>query len=82
MSPEDDEEELWADLLSDVGAIGNNFVLWLLDNFADTTEDTGKVTNVEGVVELAWSWQESSSDCIPDADGSINEEWSHVDDVG
>jgi hypothetical protein len=33
-------------------------------------------------VELGWGWQESSSDCVPDADGSINEEWSHVDNIG
>jgi len=82
MSPEDDEEELWADLLSDVGAVCNNFVLWLLDNLADATEDTSKITDVERVVELGWGWQESSSDCVPDADGSINEEWSHVDNIG
>ena len=82
MSPEDNEEELWADLLSDVGAVGNNFVLWLLDNFADTTKDTSKITDVEGVVELGWSWQKSSSYCIPDADSGINQEWSHVDNIG
>lgn len=56
MSPKDNEEEFWTNLFSDVSAVGNNFVLWLLDYFTDTTEHTCKITNIERVVELGWSW--------------------------
>jgi len=80
MSPERDEEELWHDLLLDVGAVGNNLILWLSCDCADSLEHSCKFTNSESVMELGWGWQESSLDCVPNADGGINQWNSHISD--
>ena len=80
MSPETDKEEFRSHLFLNIRAVLDNFVFWLLCNIADTLENTSKFTNIESIMELGWSWQESSLDGIPNSDGGINEIWSHVDD--
>jgi len=80
VSPKSNQEKLWSHLLLDSGAVLNDLVLWLLGNCADTLENSGEFTNSESVMELGWSWHELLLDHVPNADGSINKVWSHVDD--
>lgn len=80
MSPERNEEKLWHNLLLDVGAVSNNFVLWLSSDDTDTLEHSCELSNGESVMELGWGWEESSLDSVPNADGGINQWDSHVGD--
>ena len=82
MSPKNDHQLFRRDLLFDITAVLDNFVLRLLNDSANTTEDTCKITNIEVIVELGWGWKKSLSCGIPNGNGCINDEWSHVDDVG
>jgi hypothetical protein len=81
VAPETDVEELRLDLFLKSGAFLDDLVLVLLANLADTTEDTGELTNVELVMELGGGGEETLSDGFPEHDSGLNDDVLHVNDV-
>jgi len=59
VSPESNQEEFRSDLLFDVVALLDNFILRFGSNSTDALEHSAKLTNVKDVVELSGSRQES-----------------------
>jgi hypothetical protein len=56
-------------------------VLVLEGNLADTTENTGELTNSENVMLLSGSRQELLGDSLPNQNSGLNDVLTHVDDI-
>jgi len=78
MSPKSNEEQLWSDLFLNVKAGSDNLVLWLSSNSTDSLEHSCQFTDVESVMELSWCRKKSLLYGLPNADGSIDQVWTHV----
>jgi hypothetical protein len=81
MSPETDQEELLSDLLLDVVALLNDFILVLLSDGADTLEDSAELTNIERVVEFGRGRKKSVLDSGPKSNGSVDERGAHANNL-
>ena len=80
VSPQSNQEQLGSDLVLQVETVLNDVVFGLLGHSADPLEDSGQLSDVEDVMELQGSGQDSPPDLFPQLDGGVNEDVLHVDD--
>jgi len=59
VSPESNQEEFRSDLLFDVVALLNNFILKFRSNRTDALKHSAKLTNIKNIVKLSGSRQKS-----------------------
>lgn len=81
VTPETDHEESWINLLLQLTAALNDLILVKGSNSGNTSKHTCKLTNGEQVVEFGWCGEELLEGGFPHADGGVDEDWDHVDDV-